>query len=233
MSDSKILIIDDDQKLVNIIKNYLEKDGHEVLTAFDGVDGIEKIENNKLDLVVLDLMLPKLDGLEVCRMIRRESSIPILMLSAKGEEADIVVGLELGADDYLSKPFSLRELAARIKAILRRVSKQKGEEKVKKNILKFKTFQIDLQKHEVYVKSERVELTATEFALLTMLANNPGRVFTRDQLLDGVRGRELTPFDRSIDIHISHIRQKIEDDPKEPTYIKTVWGVGYKFEDME
>ncbi|OGL45958.1 MAG: DNA-binding response regulator [Candidatus Schekmanbacteria bacterium RBG_16_38_11] len=233
MSDSKILIIDDDQKLVNMIKNYLEKDGHEVLTAYDGIEGIEKIENHKLDLVVLDLMLPKLDGLEVCRMIRRESSIPILMLSAKGEEADIVVGLELGADDYLSKPFSLRELAARIKAILRRVSKQKGEEKVKKNILKFKTFQIDLQKHEVYVKSERVELTATEFALLTMLANNPGRVFTRDQLLDGVRGRELTPFDRSIDIHISHIRQKIEDDPKEPTYIKTVWGVGYKFEDME
>ena len=233
MSESKILIIDDDQKLVSMIKNYLEKDGHEVITAFDGVEGIEKIERNKLDLVLLDLMLPKLDGLEVCRIIRKESSIPILILSAKGEEADIVVGLELGADDYLSKPFSLRELSARIKAILRRVSKQNVEEKVKKNILKFKTFQIDLQKHEVYVKNDRIELTATEFALLTMLANNPGRVFTRDQLLDGVRGRELTPFDRSIDIHISHIRQKIEEDHKEPAYIKTVWGVGYKFEDME
>jgi len=233
MANSKILIIDDDQKLVSMIKNYLEKDGYEVITAFDGVEGIEKIENHSPDLVILDLMLPKLDGLEVCRLIRRESTIPILMLSAKGEEADIVVGLELGADDYLSKPFSLRELSARIKAILRRVSKLKGDERVKRNILKFKTFQVDLQKHEVQVKGEKVELTATEFALLTMLATNPGRVFTRDQLLDRVRGRELTPFDRSIDIHISHLRQKIEPDPKEPIYVKTVWGVGYKLEDQD
>ena len=233
MANTKILIIDDDQKLVGMVKNYLEKDGYEIFTAFDGAEGINKIESQRPDLVILDLMLPKLDGLEVCRLTRKESSIPILMLSAKGEEADIVVGLELGADDYLSKPFSLRELSARVKAILRRVSKLKEDEKSKKKILKYKILQIDFQKHEVTINGEKTELTATEFALLEMLATNPGRVFTRDQLLDGVRGRELTPFDRSIDIHISHLRQKIEPDPKEPTYIKTVWGVGYKFEDEE
>ncbi|OGL46035.1 MAG: DNA-binding response regulator [Candidatus Schekmanbacteria bacterium RBG_16_38_10] len=233
MANTKILIIDDDQKLVGMVKNYLEKDGYEIFTAFDGAEGINKIESQRPDLVILDLMLPKLDGLEVCRLTRKESSIPILMLSAKGEEADIVVGLELGADDYLSKPFSLRELSARVKAILRRVSKLKEDEKTKKKVIKFKTFQIDFQKHEVLIKSEKIDLTATEFALLAMLATNPGRVFTRDQLLDGARGRELTPFDRSIDIHISHLRQKIEPDPKEPAYIKTVWGVGYKFEDEE
>lgn len=233
MAGTKILIVDDDQKLVGMIRNYLEKDGYEIATASDGAEGINKIESLCPDLVILDLMLPKLDGLEVCRLVRKESSMPILMLSAKGEEADIVVGLELGADDYLSKPFSLRELSARVKAILRRVSKLKEDEKSKKKVLKFKNFQIDFQKHEVTVKGEKIELTATEFAILAMLATNPGRVFTRDQLLDGVRGRELTPFDRSIDIHISHLRQKIEPDPKEPTYIKTVWGVGYKFEDEE
>ena len=233
MANIKVLIIDDDKKLVGMIKNYLEKDGYEIIVAFDGAEGIEKTESHRPDLVILDLMLPKLDGLEVCKLIRKESSMPILMLSAKGEEADIVVGLELGADDYLSKPFSLRELSARVKAILRRVSKLKEDEKSKKKILKYKSLQIDFQKHEVTVNGEKTELTATEFALLEMLATNPGRVFTRDQLLDGVRGRELTPFDRSIDIHISHLRQKIEPDPKEPTYIKTVWGVGYKFEDEE
>ena len=233
MANTKILIIDDDKKLVGMIKNYLEKDGYEIIAAFDGAEGIEKTESHRPDLVILDLMLPKLDGLEVCKLIRKESSMPILMLSAKGEEADIVVGLELGADDYLSKPFSLRELSARVKAILRRVSKLKEDEKSKKKILKYKILQIDFQKHEVTINGEKTELTATEFALLEMLATNPGRVFTRDQLLDGVRGRELTPFDRSIDIHISHLRQKIEPDPKEPTYIKTVWGVGYKFEDEE
>ncbi|OGL40033.1 MAG: DNA-binding response regulator [Candidatus Schekmanbacteria bacterium RIFCSPHIGHO2_02_FULL_38_11] len=233
MANIKVLIIDDDKKLVGMIKNYLEKDGYEIIVAFDGAEGIEKTESHRPDLVILDLMLPKLDGLEVCKLIRKESSMPILMLSAKGEEADIVVGLELGADDYLSKPFSLRELSARVKAILRRVSKLKEDEKSKKKILKYKILQIDFQKHEVTINGEKTELTATEFALLEMLATNPGRVFTRDQLLDGVRGRELTPFDRSIDIHISHLRQKIEPDPKEPTYIKTVWGVGYKFEDEE
>ncbi|OGL51331.1 MAG: DNA-binding response regulator [Candidatus Schekmanbacteria bacterium RIFCSPLOWO2_02_FULL_38_14] len=233
MANIKVLIIDDDKKLVGMIKNYLEKDGYEIIAAFDGAEGIEKTESHRPDLVILDLMLPKLDGLEVCKLIRKESSMPILMLSAKGEEADIVVGLELGADDYLSKPFSLRELSARVKAILRRVSKLKEDEKSKKKILKYKILQIDFQKHEVTINGEKTELTATEFALLEMLATNPGRVFTRDQLLDGVRGRELTPFDRSIDIHISHLRQKIEPDPKEPTYIKTVWGVGYKFEDEE
>src|SRR3990172_3585806 len=151
MDDTKILIIDDDKKLTDMIKNYLEKDGYEVITAYDGVD-----------------------GLEVCKQIRKESQTPILILSAKGEEADIVVGLELGADDYLSKPFSLRELSARVKAILRRVSNLKENEKLKRNILKFRTFQIDLHKHEVSVKGEKTELTATEFALLEMLATNPG-----------------------------------------------------------
>src|SRR3989338_3400314 len=161
MENIKVIIIDDEKKLVGMIKNYLEKDGYEIIVAFDGAEGIEKTESHRPDLVILDLMLPKLDGLEVCKLIRKESSMPILMLSAKGEEADIVVGLELGADDYLSKPFSLRELSARVKAILRRVSKLKEDEKSKKKILKYKILQIDFQKHEVTINGEKTELTAT------------------------------------------------------------------------
>jgi len=233
MTDKKVLIIDDDKKLFSMVKNYLERDGYIISGAFDGEAGLDLSQKDNPDLIILDLMLPKIDGLEVCREIRKKSNVPILILSARGEETDVVVGLEVGADDYISKPFSLRELSARVRALLRRSGKTIQKEKSRNDILKFKTFSINLKKHEVIVDEEKIELTATEFALLTLLASNPGRVFTRDQLLDEIRGRELTPFDRSVDIHISHLRQKINDTAKEPVYIITVWGVGYKFSEPE
>lgn len=231
MPTKKVLAIDDDVKLVSMIKSYLERDGYQIIAAHDGEKGLKLYEKENPDFVILDLMLPKLDGLDVCKEIRTRSNVPILILSARGEETDIVVGLEVGADDYISKPFSLRELSARVRALLRRSGRTSLKEKNKKEFLQFSTFSIDMKKHEVIVDKKKIDLTATEFALLALLSLNSGRVFTRDQLLDEIRGRELTPFDRSVDIHISHLRQKINDTAKEPLYIKTVWGIGYKFED--
>ena len=231
MPNKKVLVIDDDVKLVSMVKNYLERDGYQIIAAHDGEKGLKLYEKENPDFVILDLMLPKLDGLDVCKGIRTKSNVPILILSARGEETDIVVGLEVGADDYISKPFSLRELSARVRALLRRSGRSSLKEKNLKEFLQFSTFSIDIKKHEVIVDNKKIDLTATEFALLALLSLNAGRVFTRDQLLDEIRGRELTPFDRSVDIHISHLRQKINDAAKEPLYIKTVWGVGYKFED--
>ncbi|MGQ9631563.1 MAG: response regulator transcription factor [bacterium] len=228
----KVLIIDDDRKLAHLIKGYLERSGYSVETAYDGKSGLESVEREAPDIVILDLMLPGLDGLEVCRRIRKDSGIPILILTARGEEADRVVGLELGADDYLTKPFSLRELVARIRAVLRRSSTASGTEASSRNTLRVGDLLIDRAKRELKVRGEAVELTATEFELLWYMASHPGRVFTREDLLDGVLNRSFTAFDRSVDMHISHLRQKIEDDPKYPRYIKTVWGVGYKFEEV-
>jgi DNA-binding response OmpR family regulator len=176
-------------------------------------------------------MMPELDGLEVCREIRKDNAVPVIMLTARGEESDIVSGLEVGADDYLTKPFSLRELAARIKANLRRTTESKGGPTLKEKTLVYGDLTIDPSKREIYKKTRKIYLTSTEFNLLWILASQPGIVFSRDKLLDEVRNRELELFDRSVDAHISHLRKKIEDSPKKPRYIVTVWGTGYKFQE--
>lgn len=226
----KILIIDDDAKLVKNIETYLNDFGYRTEGAYNGIEGLDKIKSFKPDLVILDLMMPELDGLEVCRTIRKDNPLPIIMLTARGEESDIVSGLEVGADDYLTKPFSLRELAARVKANLRRKTSLK-EGTTREKPLVCGDLTLDPAKRQVFKKKKRIYLTASEFDLLWLLASQPGIVFSRDRLLDEVRNRELELFDRSIDAHISHLRKKIEDSPKNPRYIRTVWGTGYKFRD--
>lgn len=228
---NKILIIDDDTKLVKNIETYLNDFGYRTEGAYNGIEGLDKIKSFNPDLVILDLMMPELDGLEVCRTIRRDSALPIIMLTARGEESDIVSGLEVGADDYLTKPFSLRELAARVKANLRRTTSLKENSTPKGKTLICGDLTIDPAKRQVFKKKKRIYLTATEFDLLWLLASQPGIVFSRDRLLEELRNRELELFDRSIDAHISHLRKKIEDSPKSPRYIITIWGTGYKFRD--
>ena len=229
----KILIIDDDKHLVENVATYLKDFGYQIESSLNGMDGLKKFESFKPDLIILDLMMPELDGIEVCREIRKKSSVPIVMLTARGEESDVVSGLEVGADDYLTKPFSLRELVARVKARLRRPANEKklpdtGDDNT---LITCRDLTIDSSRREVYKKGNKITLTSTEFNLLWLMASKPGIVFSRDRLLEELRDRELEPFDRSIDAHISHLRKKIEDSPKNPTYIVTVWGTGYKFED--
>ena len=227
---NKILIIDDDARLLKNVETYLKDFGYKTEGALDGMEGLKKVKSFQPNLVILDLMMPELDGLEVCREIRKDNSVPVIMLTARGEESDIVSGLEVGADDYLTKPFSLRVLAARIKANLRRSTESKSGPSPKEKTLVYGTLNIDPSKREVY-KKKKIYLTSTEFNLLWILASQPGVVFSRDKLLDEVRNRELELFDRSIDAHISHLRKKIEDSPKNPQYIVTVWGTGYKFQE--
>ena len=226
----KILIIDDDARLVKNVETYLKDFGFHIDAALNGADGLKKVKSSQPDLVVLDLMMPGLDGLEVCREIRKDSTVPIIMLTARGEESDVVAGLEVGADDYLTKPFSLRELAARIKAALRRTRSAQTDETADEKPFIIGDLTINLATREVTKKKKHITLTNTEFKLLMLFASNPGVVFSRDRLLDEVRDRELEPFDRSIDAHISNLRNKIEDSPKKPCYIITVWGAGYKFQ---
>ena len=226
----KILIIDDDARLVKNVETYLKDFGFHIDAALNGADGLNKVKSSQPDLVVLDLMMPGLDGLEVCREIRKDSTVPIIMLTARGEESGVVAGLEVGADDYLTKPFSLRELAARIKAALRRTRSAQTDETADEQPFIIGDLSINPATREVTKKKKHVTLTNTEFKLLMLFASNPGVVFSRDRLLDEVRDRELEPFDRSIDAHISNLRNKIEDSPKKPCYIITVWGAGYKFQ---
>ncbi|MBI5032750.1 MAG: response regulator transcription factor [Chloroflexi bacterium] len=221
----KILIVDDEKKLVNIIKGYLEQAGYSVITAFDGQQALTLYRHEKPGLIVLDLNLPVIDGLDVCRTLRKESNVPIIMVTARVEETDRLIGLELGADDYITKPFSPREVVARVRAVLRRTEGQptKAEALVAGDLL------IDLAKHSVQVTGRSVDLTPTEFDLLTVMMKNPGRAFTRLQLLDQVLGETFEGYERTIDAHIKNLRQKIEQDPKNPRYILTVFGIGYKF----
>jgi DNA-binding response OmpR family regulator len=228
---SKILIIDDDARLLKNVETYLKDFGYQIEGALDGMEGLKKIQSFQPDLVILDLMMPELDGLEVCREIRKDNAVPVIMLTARGEESDVVSGLEVGADDYLIKPFSLRELAARVKANLRRTTESKSGPALKEKTLVYGELTIDPSKREIYKKKRKIYLTSTEFNLLWILASQPGIVFSRDKLLEEVRNRELELFDRSIDAHISHLRKKIEDSPKKPRYIVTVWGTGYKFQE--
>ncbi|NMD43148.1 MAG: response regulator transcription factor [Firmicutes bacterium] len=227
MSDkTKVLLVDDEKTLVKALKFNLEKEGFQVEEAFDGNEALKKAFEIDPDIIILDLMLPGLDGFEVCREIRKKKETPIIMLTAKGEDIDKVLGLELGADDYMTKPFNPRELVARMKAILRR-SAARGE-KMRKQI-QIGALQIDLLKHRVNLRNRKVDLTAKEFALLSFLASNAGRVYSRGQLLEQIWGYNYYGDERTVDVHIRHLREKIEEDPGNPRLILTVWGSGYKF----
>ena len=220
----KILIIDDDEKLNRLLTDYLSKMGFTVLTATLPSAGLEKLEEETPDLVILDVMLPEMDGFEVCRTIRQSSSVPVVMLTARGEVMDRVVGLEIGADDYLPKPFEPRELVARIQAILRRI-----QTKSKSGIKTIGALCIDSHKYEVRVDDKLVHLTLNEFECLVLLVKNKGKVLNRDQIIEELRGIEWDAFNRSVDITMSRLRQKLGDDPKNPRFIKTIWGTGYLF----
>jgi len=221
----RILIVDDEEMIVRTVKAYLDREGFKTYTAYDGEEAIRAYEDKGPDLIILDLMLPKASGIEVTRAIRAKSSVPIIMLTAKAAEADRVVGLELGADDYVVKPFSPRELVARVRAVLRRYEGEGMEiERVSSGGL-----EIDLKTREVTVEGRSVELTPTEFDLLAYLARHPGQVFTRLQLLREVQGYTYDSFARTIDTHVKNLRRKIEEDPKNPKFILTIHGVGYRF----
>jgi two-component system, OmpR family, alkaline phosphatase synthesis response regulator PhoP len=227
MSEKKILVVDDEEHIQELIKFNLEKNSYKVITADNGKDAFEIAKEQQPDLVLLDLMIPGMDGLEVCKAIRREaaiSSMPIIMITARGEELDKILGLELGADDYITKPFSVRELLARVKAILRRTTV-----KYEENNYKFGDITIDFRKHEIKKDGEKIELTLKEFELLEILIKNKGRVMTRDFLLDKIWGYEYVGETRTVDVHVRHLRQKIESDDKNPMYIQTIRGIGYKF----
>jgi two-component system alkaline phosphatase synthesis response regulator PhoP len=220
-----ILVVDDEARIVQLVRDYLERAGFHVLTARDGETALTLARVEQPDLVVLDLMLPGTDGLDVCRRLRRESGVPIIMLTARVEEADRIVGLELGADDYVTKPFSPRELVARVRATLRRVSGEVGPA----TILRAGDVELDIAALAATVGGKAVDLTPTEFHLLATLARQPGRIFSREQLLEAIHGVAVDSFDRSVDSHVKNIRRKIEPDPRKPRYIQTVYGVGYRF----
>ena len=223
---TSILVIDDEAAIRSIVEAYLKAEGITVYLADDGIQGLALFRRCKPDLVILDIMLPGMDGLEVLQHLRRESGVYVLLLTAKTEEMDRVVGLTVGADDYLSKPFSPRELVARVKAILRR-----GRNSEDAQVLHFQHLRIDVLRHEVYRDDERIDLTAREFKLLQLLATYAGMVLSREQLLEQVWGYEYFGEDRVVDVHIGHIRQKLELNPTDPQFIVTVRGVGYKFGD--
>ena len=221
---STILIIDDDKKLNELLTDFLGDFGFNTLTATRPQDGLKKLKHKSPDLVILDVMLPGMDGFEVCKTIRQNSAVPIIMLTARGELMDKVIGLELGADDYLPKPFEPRELVARIHSVLRRAKKIDDTRPQS-----FGRLEIDFSRHIVKLDGEIADLTTNEFTALALLAGSPGKVFDRDQILQELRGIDCDAFNRSVDITMSRLRQKLKDDPKSPMFIKTVWGTGYAF----
>ncbi|SFG82052.1 two-component system, OmpR family, alkaline phosphatase synthesis response regulator PhoP [Desulfotomaculum arcticum] len=224
-----VLVVDDEKSIVRLVTFNLGKEGFRTLEAYDGNEALNQIALEQPDLVILDLMLPGIDGLEVCRRVRREGlPVAVIMLTAKDQEIDRVLGLELGADDYITKPFSPRELVARVKAVLRRTSAREDQSQPEEGI-KFGTLTIDSERYEVKVSGQQVELTPKEFELLDFLARNAGKVMTRDILLNHIWDYTYDGDTRIVDVHISHLREKIEANPKNPVYIKTVRGVGYKF----
>ncbi len=224
-----ILVVDDEPKIVQLARDYLERAGFAILTAGDGKTALAAARAEKPDLIVLDLGLPGMDGLDVARALRKDSNVPIIMLTARGEETDKLVGLELGADDYLTKPFSPKELVARVRAVLRRLDVSRANAGAE--TLRVADVTLDVSRMQVTVGTRAVEVTPTEFQLLATLAREPGRIFTRAQLLDAVRGMAFESYERAIDAHIKNIRRKIEPDPHAPRYILMVYGVGYKFAD--
>ncbi len=219
----RILVVDDEAQIVELLRSYLRRDGFDVDEAADGEAALAAAARLRPDLIILDLMLPKMDGREVCRRIRETANTPIIMLTARDEETDKLLGLELGADDYITKPFSPREVVARVRAVLRRGSRETVE------VVRAGDLLIDLRAHEVSLGGRPVELTPTEFRLLETMAGHPNQVFTRMQLIDRVQGHAFEGYERTVDAHIKNLRGKVEPDPKTPRYIVTVYGVGYKF----
>jgi two-component system response regulator ResD len=224
---AKVLIVDDEPNIREVVGIYLRRDGHDVVSATDGEEALDVFRKSAPDLVVLDLMLPKLGGLEVCRRMQAERRVPLIMLTARGEEEERIVGLSLGADDYVVKPFSPRELAARVAAVLRRVEDSPAVAGL--NVLTFDGLRIDPNTREVLVEGKPATLTAREFDLLHHLAASPGRVYTRDQLMEIVWGYAFSADTSTVTVHVRRLREKIEPDPANPRYLQTVWGVGYKF----
>ncbi|HBK60438.1 MAG TPA: DNA-binding response regulator [Firmicutes bacterium] len=227
----KVLVVDDEPSIVELVQFNLEKEGFEVAQAYDGESALDAFRSDRFDLVILDLMLPGMDGLEVCQAIRRGSQVPVIMLTAKTDEFDRVLGLSIGADDYVTKPFSPRELVARVKAILRRqaMDSQSGQDEQGVHVIRVRDLVIDGDRFEVEVGGARVDLTPKEFELLRFLAANAGRVLTRELLLEKVWGYDYAGNTRTVDVHIRRLRQKVESDDANPAYIHTVHGVGYKF----
>jgi DNA-binding response OmpR family regulator len=223
----KILVVEDERKILRLVRDYMEQAGFAVVMAEDGVGALQAYRSERPNLVILDLGLPGIDGLEVTRAIRRDSNVPIIMLTARLEETDKLVGLELGADDYVTKPFSPRELVARVRAVLRRAEGSPAEAE---QVLRAGDVELDASRRSVAVAGRPVELTPTEFDILATLMRDPGRVFSRVQLLEGQPGDAYEGYERTVDAHIKNLRAKIELDPRKPRYIHTVYGVGYRFD---
>jgi two-component system, OmpR family, alkaline phosphatase synthesis response regulator PhoP len=223
----QILVVDDEPRIAEICRDYLERAGFKVVIAGNGADALALARTRQPDLVVLDLGLPKTDGLDVTRALRKYSNVPIIMLTARVDESDKLIGLELGADDYLTKPFSPKELVARVRAVLRRIDLGPA----RGDVIRASGLTLDLPRMQARVGNRIVELTATEFELLATIMRQPGRVFTRGQLLDAIRGEQAESFERAVDAHVKNLRRKLEPDPGEPRYVLTVYGVGYKFAD--
>jgi two-component system OmpR family response regulator len=223
----KILIVDDEKRIVEIVKAYLERDGYKVVIAYDGKLALELARKERPDLLILDLMLPEVSGWDVCRALRKESDVPIIMLTARDDTTDKIVGLELGADDYVTKPFDTKELVSRVRAVLRRFEGRA----ISPHVINIGDLSIDAERRTVHRGDVIIELTSTEFDLLQVLAESPGRVYTRMQLLDKTQGEAYEGYERTIDSHIKNLRKKIEPDPNHPKYIITVHGAGYKLEE--
>ncbi len=225
----RILVVDDEHKLREMISSYLKNDGYETIEAANGNSAVQNIKNDQIDMVLLDIMMPEMDGYEALKEIRSiQKKLPVIMLTAKTDEIDKIVGLEMGADDYITKPFSLRELSARIKAVLRRATNEESDED-EDEILEYGEIMINLSTYEVFVSGKRINLTPTEFKILAALAQKPGRVYSRLQLMNVAFGETYANYERSIDTHVSNLRRKIENDPHNPMYIHTMYGIGYRF----
>lgn len=225
----RILVVDDEVKIVELVSDYLKRSGYDVLSATDGKSALEKVQREKPDLIILDLGLPKMDGLDVTRSIRQSSVAPIIMLTARSDESDKLIGLELGADDYITKPFSPKELVARVRVVFRRMGTYHEQQS---ETISIKDLILDIPRMRVTAEARDIEaLTPTEFKLLAALAKSPGRIFTRAQLLDVIHGVAFDSYERAIDAHIKNIRRKIEINPRKPQYLLTVYGVGYRFAD--
>lgn len=228
--NKKVLVVDDEKLIVKGIRFSLEQDGMEVTCAYDGEEALELVKSTEFDVILLDVMLPKLTGFEVCQQIREFSNVPIIMLTAKGDDMDKILGLEYGADDYITKPFNILEVKARIKAIMRRSKNSKSEEEETAKVAIFEELKVDCDSRRVYINDTEVNLTAKEFDLLELLMFNPNKVYSRESLLNTVWGYDYPGDVRTVDVHIRRLREKIETNPSEPKYIHTKWGVGYFFQ---